>query len=87
MEAGCGRPSGFLGQLSLRRSPWDDDTVTIVIPEFVSGRLFSPTQLLHNQSAAALKLALLYRKDTVVTSVPYHVDQMTPHDGHARDNL
>ena len=50
------------------------DTVTIVIPEFVTGRLFSPTQLLHNQSAAALKLALLFRKHTVVTSVPYHVD-------------
>ena len=66
---------------------WDDDTVTIVIPEFVSGRLFSPTQLLHNQSAAALKLALLYRKDTVVTSVPYHVDQMKPPDGHAPDDL
>ena len=49
---------------------WDDDTVTIVIPEFVTGRLLSPTQLLHNQSAAARKLALLFRKGTVVTSVP-----------------
>ena len=53
---------------------WPGTTATIVIPEFVTGRLLSPTQLLHNQSAAALKLALLYRKDTVVTSVPYHVD-------------
>jgi len=53
---------------------WHNDTVTVVIPEFVAGRLFSPTQLLHNQSAAALKLALLFRKGTVVTSVPYHVE-------------
>jgi hypothetical protein len=53
---------------------WDDDTTTVVIPEFVAGRLLSPTQLLHNQSAGALKLALLYRKNTVVTSVPYHVE-------------
>ena len=53
---------------------WDNDTITVVIPEFVVGGLFSPTQLLHNQSAAALKLALLFRKDTVVTSVPYHLD-------------
>ena len=53
---------------------WPGDTVTIVIPEFVTGRLFSPTQLLHNQSAAALKLALLYRKSTVVVSVPWHID-------------
>jgi hypothetical protein len=53
---------------------WDDDTITVVIPEFVASRLLSPTQLLHNQSAGALKLALLYRRNTVVTSVPYHVD-------------
>ena len=53
---------------------WHNDTVTVVIPEFVAGRLFSPTQLLHNQSAGALKLALLFRKHTVVTSVPWHID-------------
>ena len=61
----------YLDELDER---WADDTITVVIPEFVAGRLFSPTQLLHNQSAAALKLALLFRKDTVVTSVPYHVE-------------
>jgi amino acid transporter len=52
---------------------WHNDTVTVVIPEFVAGK-FSPAQLLHNQSALALKLALLFREGTVVTSVPYHVD-------------
>jgi len=61
----------YLDELDER---WDNDTITVVIPEFVVGGLFSPSQLLHNQSAAALKLALLFRKDTVVTSVPYHVD-------------
>ena len=50
-------------------------SVTVVIPEFVAGRLLSPTQLLHNQSAAAIKLALLYRRNTIVTSVPYHVEK------------
>ena len=60
----------YLDELDER---WSDDTITIVIPEFVTGRLLSPTQLLHNQSAAALKLALLYRRHTVVTSVPYHL--------------
>lgn len=63
---------------------WQGDTITIVIPEFVTGRLLSPTQLLHNQSAAALKLALLFRKGTVVTSVPYHVENSSPKDGDAR---
>ena len=60
---------------------WHDDTITVIIPEFVAGRLFSVTQLLHNQSAGALKLALLFRENTVVTSVPYHVghgDDDTP---------
>jgi amino acid transporter len=65
----------YLDELEER---WNDDTVTIVIPEFVTGRLLSPTQLLHNQSAAALKLALLFRKDTVVTSVPYHLEDPGP---------
>ncbi len=61
----------FLDELDER---WDDDTITVIIPEFVTGRLFSPTQLLHNQSAGALKVALLFRENTIVTSVPYHVD-------------
>jgi amino acid transporter len=52
---------------------WHDDMITVIIPEFVAGRLFSPTQLLHNQSAGALKVALLFRENTIVTSVPYHV--------------
>ena len=61
----------YLDELERR---WNEGTVTIVIPEFVTGRLLSPTQLLHNQSAAAIKLALLFRRNTVVTSVPYHLD-------------
>jgi hypothetical protein len=68
----------YLDELDSR---WHDDTITVVIPEFVAGRLFSPTQLLHNQSAAALKVALLFRKNTVVTSVPWHVDD-EPENGH-----
>ncbi|MEA2844099.1 MAG: hypothetical protein QOJ69_1770, partial [Actinomycetota bacterium] len=31
-------------------------------------------QILHNQSALILKGRLLFRRGTVVTSVPYHVD-------------
>lgn len=60
----------FLDEVTDR---WHDDVITVIIPEFVAGRLLSPTQLLHNQSAGALKVALLYREDTIVTSVPYHV--------------
>lgn len=51
---------------------WADDTLTVVIPEFVVTRWWQ--HLLHNQSAFAIKARLLYRRDTVVTSVPFHVD-------------
>jgi hypothetical protein len=51
---------------------WADDTLTVVIPEFVVHRWWEP--LLHNQSALLLKARLLYRRDTVVTSVPWHID-------------
>ena len=51
---------------------WADDTLTVVIPEFVVDRSWE--QLLHNQSALALKIRLLYRPNTVVTSVPWRVD-------------
>jgi hypothetical protein len=51
---------------------WADDTLTVVIPEFVVTRWWE--HLLHNQSALAIKARLLYRRNTVVTSVPWHVD-------------
>lgn len=48
-----------------------DDIITVVIPEFVTS---ISTQWLHNQSGLAIKARLLYRPNTVVTSVPVHVD-------------
>ena len=60
----------YLDELDSR---WHNDTVTVIIPEFVMGKLYDPRNLLHNQSAFALKAALLNRAGTVVTSVPYHV--------------
>ena len=51
---------------------YDNDIVTVVIPEFVVKRWWQ--HLLHNQSALILKGRLLFRKGTVVTSVPYHVE-------------
>jgi hypothetical protein len=44
-----------------------DDLITVVIPEFVTS---IQSQWLHNQTALALKARLLYRPNTVVTSVP-----------------
>jgi amino acid transporter len=60
----------YLEELDQR---YNNDTVTVVIPEFVLGTLFDPRNLLHGQTALALKAALLNREGVVVTSVPYHV--------------
>ncbi|MGZ3721499.1 MAG: APC family permease [Bdellovibrionales bacterium] len=50
----------------------NDDIVTVIIPEFVTTKWYH--QLLHNQTAIVLSLALRTRKKVVVTSVRYHLD-------------
>ncbi|MDP9019400.1 MAG: APC family permease [Actinomycetota bacterium] len=50
---------------------YENDIITVVVPEFVLGRWWE--QFLHNQSALLLKARLLFRRNTVVTSVPFHV--------------
>ncbi|MFA5775031.1 MAG: APC family permease [Ilumatobacteraceae bacterium] len=50
----------------------NDDLITVVIPEFVTSLR---SQWLHNQSALAIKARLLYRPNTVVTSVPIVIPQ------------
>ena len=59
----------FIDELDAR---YENDIVTVVIPEFVVTSWWG--HLLHNQSALILKGRLLFRKGTVVISVPYHVD-------------
>jgi len=58
----------FVDELDAR---YENSIVTVVLPEFVVGSWWG--QLLHNQSALMLKARLLFRKGTVVTSVPYHL--------------
>ena len=53
-----------------------DDIITVVIPEFVVNRWY--LQVLHNQTALALKARLLFRPNTVVTSVPIHIGEPVP---------
>ena len=50
---------------------WSSDVVTVIIPELVVRHWWQ--QLLHNQTALWLKVRLLFREGTVVTSVPSHV--------------
>ena len=51
----------------------DDDFVTVIVPEFALDHWWQ--QLLHNQSALVLRTRLRSRPNTVVTSVPFHVDE------------
>jgi len=48
-----------------------DDYVTVVLPEFLPARWWQ--HLLHNQTALLIKGALLFRPNTVVVSVPFHL--------------
>jgi amino acid transporter len=47
------------------------DYVTVVLPEFVPARWWH--HLFHNQRALLIKGALLFKANTVVTSVPFHL--------------
>jgi hypothetical protein len=47
------------------------DWLTVVLPEVVPARWWHT--FLHNQTALAIKAALLFRPRVVVTSVPYHL--------------
>jgi hypothetical protein len=47
--------------------------VTVVLPEFVPARWWH--HLFHNQRALLIKGALLFKPDTIVTSVPFHLRQ------------
>jgi len=47
------------------------DYVTVLLPEFVPARWWH--HLFHNQRALLIKGALLFQRNTVVTSVPFHL--------------
>jgi amino acid transporter len=61
----------FLEYLDHLLAIGDNHMVTIVVPEFVPARWWQ--HLLHNQTALLIKGALLFRKNVVVTNVPYHL--------------
>ena len=61
---------------------YDNDVVTVLVPEFVVDHWWG--HLLHNQSALLLKGRLLFRKGTVVTSIPYHLHEDSDVEGRGR---
>jgi hypothetical protein len=48
-----------------------DDMITVVMPQFLASRWWH--NILHNQTALLLRLALLLRRGLVVTDVPYRL--------------
>jgi hypothetical protein len=58
----------YIEQVSAERP---DGYVTVVLPEFVPARWWH--HLFHNQRALLIKGALLFKPNTVVTSVPFHL--------------
>jgi hypothetical protein len=60
----------YIDELDAR---FQNDIVTVLIPEFVVDHWWG--HLLHNQTALLLKGRLLFRKGTVVTSIPYHLHE------------
>lgn len=60
----------YIEEISEVRQP--GEMITIVVPQFVTKGWFS--NLLHTQTAWWLRLALLFKKDIVITDVPYQVE-------------
>ncbi len=60
----------YIDEIDVNRQP--NDIITIVVPEFVPRQMMA--NALHTQTAMELRMALRFRKDIVITNVPYQVD-------------
>jgi hypothetical protein len=63
----------------VNRLEFDDQLVTIVIPEFVPED--SMANVLHNQTANILRRELRNREDVIVIDVPYHIPAVIEQNG------
>jgi amino acid transporter len=55
----------------LQQQRGENHIVTIILPEFIPAKWWQ--HLLHNQTALLIKGSLLFRKNIIVTDVPYHL--------------
>ncbi len=67
----------YLKSIEAERQP--HDVITIVLPQFVPARWWE--NLLHNQNAWMIRLALLFREGYIVIDVPYHLSGSTVTEG------
>ena len=61
-------------ELDRMRRAEPEYTVTVILPEFVTGHWWA--NLLHNQTAWRIKGTLLMKPKTVVISIPYHLEPL-----------
>lgn len=54
-----------------RKSKESNYQVTVIIPQFIPKKGWH--NFLHNQSSLLIRTTLLYRKDVIITTVPYHL--------------
>ena len=62
---------GYIKEVAARRQP--NEVITVVVPQFVPRKAWH--NLLHAQTAMMLRLALLFERGIVITSVPYQVGE------------
>jgi amino acid transporter len=60
----------YIDEIDKTRQP--NEIITIVVPEFIPRNTLA--NALHTQTAMALRMALRFRKNIVITNVPYQVD-------------
>lgn len=68
---------GYIASLAEQRQP--GETLTIVVPEFVSDNRM--TSALHTNTAEILRGQLKHLHNIVITNVPYHVHENDGHEG------
>lgn len=61
----------YIDEIYQKRQP--NEVITIVVPQFVPRK--SWTNLLHTNTAGALRKMLMFRKNVVITNVPYLVEE------------
>ena len=65
----------LLAYIDVMRSRHPDDTITVVLPEFVVAHWWE--YLLHNQTAFRMKASLLFRPGIIVVNIPQHLRDRT----------
>lgn len=58
---------------TLEKEKEGDAFITVLVPQFIVRKWWHA--LLHNQTAFLLKAALIYRKDVVVSTIPFHLHE------------